>query len=156
MQLSLHDLTVPGVVKEEKGEGGSRSPKFICSYHYKFLGFHFYSYYRTVTYLAISRSYTRAEDHSKFSSGLCWVLPDSVFMLGRNGCWGWFMWWTGGGLPSPTPHTHYSIPHYYWLWLQKVMGWEITPPEKQTKHFPECPDNRALGTQERCWLIVFR
>ena len=51
---------------------------------------------------------------------------------------------------------HYSIPHYYWLCLYKVIGCPVTPQAQQMKHFLECPDNRAPGTRERSWLIVLR
>lgn len=38
----------------------------------------------SVIYLAISRSYTRAEVNSNSTSGLCWSLPESVLMLGKK------------------------------------------------------------------------
>lgn len=38
----------------------------------------------SVIYLAISRSYTRAEVNSNLTSGLCWSLPESVLILGKK------------------------------------------------------------------------
>ena len=109
-----------------EGEGESRSPKFICSYRHTLLGFHFHSSYRTVIYLAISRSYTRAEEDSRFV--LCpWL--DSA----------WSCTHAGGEVAvgadrcsemegvGPPPRCHYRITRYYWLWLQKVMGCNRTP-----------------------------
>lgn len=128
-------------------KGDSRSPKFICSY-FQELQVSVSTYIielLSVIYLYQQILY-KSRVNSNSTSGLCWSLPESVLMLGKKWLLGLTCVVKWRVCHSPQ---HYSIPHYYWLCLYKVIGCPVTPQAQQMKHFLECPDNRAPGTLER-------
>lgn len=89
------------------------------------------------------------------SSGLCWALPDSVSMLGKKWPLGvtHTVKWRGTAALPPRPPQMLQHPLSYSLWLQMVIGWDVTPQGEQRKRFLEWPGNRAPSTQARHWQM---